>query len=293
MLKILERTSETVFVPLTVGGGVKDTTDTDGTDFSALDVARLYFKAGADKVSVGGDAVLAAEEYYARGHKLNGMTGIETISKAYGNQAVVVSVDPKKVYVNSPDDTHHHTIKTRHPSAEGQEYVWYQCTIKGGREKRDLDVRQLVQAVEAMGCGEILLNSIDKDGTNSGFDTELINDVKEAVKIPVIASSGAGNPSHFKDVFTRTKTDAALGAGMFHRREYTVKQVKEYLTGEGACGEACGGGSCSSRRNMTLNNDVARPWIGKHDNERCPAKTLCHRQIDAPQHGYRGQTKEW
>lgn len=233
MLEILRKTSETVFVPLTIGGGIKDTTDVDGRIMSALDVARLYFKAGADKVSIGGDAVLAAEEYYARGRKLSGMTGIESISKAYGNQAVVVSVDPKKVFVDNPEATHHHTLKTQHPNETGQEYVWYQCTMKGGREKRDLDVRQLVQAVEAMGCGEILLNSIDKDGTGSGFDTELINDVKEAVKIPVVASSGAGHPSHFKDVFLHTSTDAALGAGMFHRREYTVKQVKDFLASEG------------------------------------------------------------
>ena len=233
MLEILRKTSETVFVPLTIGGGIKDTTDVDGKIMSALDVARLYFKAGADKVSIGGDAVLAAEEFFERGRKLSGKTGIETISRAYGNQAVVVSVDPKKVFVDSPESTLHHTIKTRHPSEAGQEYVWYQCTIKGGREKRDLDVRQLVQAVEAMGCGEILLNSIDKDGTNSGFDIELINDVKKAVKIPVIASSGAGNPSHFEDVFLNTPTDAALGAGMFHRREYTVKQVKDHLAENG------------------------------------------------------------
>lgn len=85
---------------------------------------------------------------------------------------------------------------------------------KGGREARDVDVRQLVTAVEAMGAGEIMLNSIDQDGTNSGFGFELVNDVKSPVKIPVIASSGAGNPSHFKNVFCKTSTDAALGAGM-------------------------------------------------------------------------------
>lgn len=233
MLKILERTSETVFVPLTIGGGIRDTVDTDGTKLSALDVARLYFGSGADKVSIGGDAVLAAEEYHNDGKMLNGRTAIELISKAYGNQAVVVSVDPKRVYVGSPNDTSHHTIATNRSNAEGQQYCWYQCYIKGGREARDLDVHQLVTAVEAMGCGEILLNSIDKDGTNSGFDTELINDVKAAVKIPVIASSGAGNPAHFEDVFRETSTDAALGAGMFHRREYTVGQIKEHLSQRG------------------------------------------------------------
>ncbi|KAF7587576.1 Histidine biosynthesis bifunctional protein hisB [Aspergillus hancockii] len=233
MLEILRRTSETVFVPLTIGGGIKDTVDPDGTCISALDVATMYFKSGADKVSIGSDAVIAAEQYYEAGEILSGKTAIETISGAYGNQAVVVSVDPKRVYVNSPEDTKHHTIKTQYPSATGQSFCWYQCTIKGGREARDLDVRQLAIAVEAMGAGELLLNCIDKDGSNSGFDLELINDVKASIKIPVIASSGAGNPGHFAEVFERTTTDAALGAGMFHRGEYTVSEVKDYLDGKG------------------------------------------------------------
>lgn len=214
MLEILRRTSETVFVPLTIGGGIRDTVDTDGTKVSALDVAKMYFESGADKISIGSDAVIAAEEYYKAGEKLSGSTAIETISKAYGKQAVVVSVDPKRVYVTRPEDTKHHTIRTSYPNEAGQDICWYQCTVKGGRESRDIDVRQLVKAVEAMGAGEILLNCIDKDGSNSGFDLELINDVKEAVKIPVIASSGAGKPAHFAEVFERTSTDAALGAGM-------------------------------------------------------------------------------
>ncbi|KAF1963255.1 imidazole glycerol phosphate synthase HisHF [Byssothecium circinans] len=229
MLEILRRTSETVFVPLTIGGGIRDTVDTDGTKISALDIATMYFKSGADKVSIGSDAVTAAEEYYARGSKLDGKTAIETISRAYGNQAVVISVDPRRVYVSSLAATSHHTIKTTTRGPNGEEYCWYQCTIKGGREGRDFDVRQLVTAAEAMGAGEILLNCIDKDGTNSGFDLELINDVKAAIKIPVIASSGAGNPAHFDEAFAKTTTDAALGAGMFHRGEYTVKQVKDHL----------------------------------------------------------------
>ncbi|KAI1762180.1 imidazole glycerol phosphate synthase HisHF [Hypoxylon sp. FL1150] len=234
MLEILRRTSETVFVPLTVGGGIRDTVDTDGTKVSALEIATMYFKSGADKVSIGSDAVLAAEEYYAVSRKLFGNTAIEQISKAYGNQAVVVSVDPKRVYVpNGSDATRHNTIRTRFPGPRGEEYCWYACTIKGGRETRDIDVVELVQAVEAMGAGEILLNCIDKDGTNSGFDLELIEQVKDAVRIPVIASSGAGNPGHFEEVFEKTRTDAALGAGMFHRGEYTVKQVKDYLADKG------------------------------------------------------------
>jgi len=225
MLEILRRTSETVFVPLTIGGGIRDTTDTDGTKVSALDIATMYFKSGADKVSIGSDAVTAAE--------LSGKTAIEQISKAYGNQAVVVSVDPKRVYVKDASETKHRTLNTVFPGPNGETLCWYACTIKGGRETRDMDVEELTQAVEAMGAGEILLNCIDKDGTNSGFDLELINQVKAAIKIPVISSSGAGVPGHFEEVFLKTTTDAALGAGMFHRGEYTVKQVKDYLVEKG------------------------------------------------------------
>ncbi|KAI1341433.1 putative bifunctional histidine biosynthesis protein hishf [Xylariaceae sp. FL0016] len=233
MLEILRRTSETVFVPLTIGGGIRDTLDTDGTKVSALEIATMYFKSGADKVSIGSDAVLAAEEYYAVGRKLYGNTAIEQISGKYGNQAVVVSVDPKRFYVPKMDATRHATLKTSFPGPKGEEYCWYACTIKGGRETRDMDVVELAQAVEAMGAGEILLNCIDRDGTNSGFDLELINQVKQSIKIPVIASSGAGKPGHFEEVFAKTTTDAALGAGMFHRGEYTVQQVKDYLANTG------------------------------------------------------------
>lgn len=214
MLEILRQTSKNVFVPLTIGGGIRDTVDVDGVEVSALKIATLYFQSGADKVSIGSDAVQAAEDYHKNGKILTGITAIESISAAYGNQAVVVSVDPRRVYVQSPKETTHHTIKTEFPGVLGEEYCWYQCTVNGGREGRDVDVRQLVTAVEAMGAGEILLNCIDRDGTNAGFDLELIDDVKKSIKIPVISSSGAGKPDHFNDVFTRTTVDAALGAGM-------------------------------------------------------------------------------
>lgn len=214
MLEILRKTSETVFVPLTIGGGIRDTVDADGSTVSALDVATMYFKSGADKVSIGSDAVAAALAYYQSGRRLTGRTAIETISAAYGNQAVVVSVDPKRVYVHSRDDTTHRIIPTSFPGPDGEGYCWYQCTVKGGRETADLDVQQLVEAVEAMGAGEILLNCIDRDGSNSGFDLELIQAVKESIRIPVIASSGAGTPAHFEQVFTKSDADAALGAGM-------------------------------------------------------------------------------
>ncbi|RYO90790.1 hypothetical protein DL764_008393 [Monosporascus ibericus] len=233
MLEVLRRASESVFVPLTIGGGIRDTVDVDGTEVSALEIATMYFKSGADKVSIGSDAVLAAEEYHAAGGNLFGNTAIEQISRAYGSQAVVVSVDPKRVYVPKADATRHSTLKTAFPGPKGESHCWYACTIKGGRETRDLDVVELARAVEAMGAGELLLNCIDRDGTSAGFDLELVDQVKAAVRIPVIASSGAGNPGHFAEVFERTGADAALGAGIFHRGEYTVKQVKDHLAERG------------------------------------------------------------
>ncbi|KAF8426038.1 hypothetical protein EV426DRAFT_41222 [Tirmania nivea] len=235
MLEVLRQTSKHVFVPLTIGGGIRDVADPDGTVHSALEVAKEYFASGADKVSIGSDAVAAAEAYYANNGIPTGTSSIEQISSAYGNQAVVVSIDPRRVYIPDPNlpTFPHEYIPTGFPGANGETHVWYQATVKGGRESRPLSVQALARAVEALGCGELLLNSIDKDGTNSGFDLELINAVKRAVRIPVIASSGAGRPDHFIEVFEGTETDAALGAGMFHRGEYEVGQVKSMLAEKG------------------------------------------------------------
>ncbi|QLL32662.1 hypothetical protein HG536_0D01840 [Torulaspora globosa] len=233
MLEVLKRAARTIFVPLTVGGGIKDIVDADGTKVPALEVASLYFQSGADKVSIGTDAVFAAEKFYSLGGKGDGSSPIETISKAYGAQAVVISVDPKRTYVSSPSETHNKTFKTKFPNAKGQEWCWYQCTVKGGRECRDIGVWELTKACEALGAGEVLLNCIDKDGSNSGYDLELIEHVKNAVSIPVIASSGAGNPEHFEEAFKNTHADACLGAGMFHRGEYTVNDVKKHLLHRG------------------------------------------------------------
>ncbi|CUS21325.1 LAQU0S02e11122g1_1 [Lachancea quebecensis] len=233
MLEVLKQAAKTVFVPLTVGGGIKDIVDVDGTQIPALQVAALYFASGADKISIGSDAVYAAEKYYESGERGDGTSPIETISKSYGAQAVVISVDPKRVYVDGPESTKHKTFETKFPNEKGQTWCWYQCTIKGGRESRDMGVWELTRACEALGAGEVLLNCIDKDGSNSGYDLELINHAKEAVKIPVIASSGAGEPKHFKEAFESTGADACLGAGMFHRGEYTVNDVKQYLLDSG------------------------------------------------------------
>ncbi len=233
MLKVLEETSKNVFVPLTIGGGIRDYTDSNGQVYSALDVASQYFRSGADKISVGSDAVEVALAYLATGEK-TGTSAIEQISRVYGNQAVVISIDPKRAWVDSPDEAKgHHLIQPPEPGPENQAYCWYQCTVQGGRETRDLDAVALAVACEALGAGEILLNCIDKDGTNSGFDLDLINAVRAAVSIPVIASSGAGCEAHFAQVFEQTGAEAALAAGIFHRKEVPIQAVKNHLAQRG------------------------------------------------------------
>lgn len=258
MLAVVAQAAETVFVPLTIGGGIRDTVDPDGTARSALEVASAYFAAGADKVSIGSDAVFAVEELLARkksrrnGEKgsTNGATpinGITAIAAAYGSQAVVVSVDPKRVYAKTVEEVaeiHRPCVvdlaATSLPGSStstlkpdlgpnGERYCWYQCTVKGGREVRDLDVVQLVQGSAELGAGEILLNSVDKDGQKSGFDLRLVDLVKRSVRVPVVASSGAGNPEHFVDVFKATEVEAALAAGIFHRKEVPISAVKDAM----------------------------------------------------------------
>ena len=229
MIELLKQTSRKLFVPLTIGGGIRDYTDKNGRKYTALEVAAEYFRSGADKISIGSDAVLIVEDYLKTGVK-TGESSIEQISKVYGNQAVVISIDPRRVYVKSPDEVSHNVIETSVPGMNGEKYCWYQCTINGGRQGRDVDAVTLAQVCEKFGAGEILLNCIDKDGTNSGFDIELVNSVKNAVTIPVIASSGAGCEEHFHEVFTKTEAESALAAGIFHRKEVPIGDVKEYLT---------------------------------------------------------------
>ncbi|TKY89990.1 hypothetical protein EX895_001288 [Sporisorium graminicola] len=259
MLSLLEAAAAKIFVPLTIGGGIKDSVDPDGTPRPAKEVADAYFRAGADKVSIGSEAVYAVEELYARAEQngqesetnplkfsdacLTGKTGIETISKGYGAQAVVVSIDPRRVYVGEGE-----TVNPKHApclveGAKGSEDEgkrwWYRCTVKGGREDRDVDVIQLARGVQRLGAGEVLLNSIDRDGSNKGFDRQLVELVRGSVDIPVIASSGAGTAQHFVDVFTpvpgggEATVEAALAAGIFHRNECSIDEVKSTLLQKG------------------------------------------------------------
>ncbi|KAL7550502.1 hypothetical protein ACHAWF_013721 [Thalassiosira exigua] len=234
MLQVLEEASKKIFVPLTVGGGIRSYKDPEsGKEYSALEVAGRYFRAGADKISIGSDAVYAAENFVNSGGKRTGGTSIETISQVYGVQAVVVSIDPKRVYASSPGDVDekHTTVKLdddqKGPNGEG--YCWYQSTVKGGREARDICAVTVAKSVESLGAGEIMLNCIDMDGQCKGFDHALMNAVCGAVTIPVIASSGAGKEGHFSDVFKRTGVRAALAAGMFHRKEVEIASVKTHM----------------------------------------------------------------
>jgi glutamine amidotransferase/cyclase len=157
MLNVLKKTSEKVFVPLTIGGGIRDYVDKNGRAYTALEVASEYFRSGADKISIGSDAVQIAQDFLKAGCK-TGQSSIEQISSVYGNQAVVISIDPKRIYVDSPQAVGHHVIPTEIFGPRGERYCWYQCTVKGGREGRNLDAVTLAQVCEKLGAGEILLN---------------------------------------------------------------------------------------------------------------------------------------
>lgn len=240
MLAVLEAASERVFVPLTVGGGIRQYTDpSSGKSYTALEVASRYFRAGADKVSIGSEAVIAAEEFFSRGCVADGSTAIEQIAHVYGRQAVVVSIDPKRVYVESAEGDEeckkigHVIVEARKPGPKGERFCWYQCTVKGGREGRPICAVRLAIAVESLGAGELLVNCVDNDGQKDGFDEPLIAAVCARVKIPVVASSGAGSPAHFESVFKNTRVEAALAAGIFHRREVSISEVKTHVHAAG------------------------------------------------------------
>ena len=179
---VVERTAEQVFVPLTVGGGIR-----------TLDDFRELLRAGADKISVNSAAVARPEL-------------ITEAAERFGSQCVVLAVDAR----SRGDGT-------------------WEVVVAGGRKPTGLDLLDWVKRGEALGAGEILLTSMDADGTKAGFDLPMTRAVTEAVGIPVIASGGCGSLSHFAEVFEETGCDAALAASLFHFGELTVPQVKDYL----------------------------------------------------------------
>ena len=179
---VVERTAEQVFVPLTVGGGIR-----------TLDDFRELLRAGADKISVNSAAVARPEL-------------ITEAAERFGSQCVVLAVDAR----SRGDGT-------------------WEVVVAGGRKPTGLDLLEWVKKGETLGAGEILLTSMDADGTKAGFDLPMTRAVTEAVGIPVIASGGCGSLSHFAEVFEETGCDAALAASLFHFGELTVPQVKDYL----------------------------------------------------------------
>uniref|UniRef100_A0A0E0CY88 Glutamine amidotransferase domain-containing protein n=1 Tax=Oryza meridionalis TaxID=40149 RepID=A0A0E0CY88_9ORYZ len=182
-----------------------------------------------------GKPVDLASQYYIDGadEVKTGKSSLEQISRVYGNQAVVVSIDPRRVYVKNPEEVQFKTVKMSNKGPLGEEYAWYQCTVSGGRDSRPIGAYELAKAVEELGAGEILLNCIDCDGQGCGFDIDLVKMVSDAVTIPVIASSGAGAVEHFSEVFEKTNASAALAAGIFHRKEVPISAVKEHLVDAG------------------------------------------------------------
>lgn len=187
---VVRRTAQQVFVPLTVGGGIR-TSD----DFKEL------LRAGADKISVNSAAVSNKQL-------------IAEAAQKFGSQCVVVAIDARAC-----------TDLEKCPSG-------YEVYVAGGRKPTGLDAVAWAKEVYGLGAGEILLTSMDKDGTKSGFELNLTDMVAQSVGIPVIASGGCGNLEHFAEVFEKTGADAALAASLFHYGELTVPQVKEYLNGK-------------------------------------------------------------
>lgn len=179
---VVERTASQVFVPLTVGGGIRTL-----EDFQRL------LRAGADKISVNSAAV-------------QDPTLISRAAERFGSQCVVLAIDARK----RTDGT-------------------FEVVTAGGRTPTGLDAVEWAQQGEALGAGEILLTSMDADGTKAGFDLEMTRSVTQAVSIPVIASGGCGTLEHFAQVFQETGCDAALAASLFHFGELTVPQVKDFL----------------------------------------------------------------
>jgi len=186
ILKVLEKTATKVFIPLTVGGGIRD-----------LEDIRILLKSGADKVSINTAAVENPEL-------------VRAASEEFGSQCIVVAIDAKKI---DPERWIVHTY--------------------GGTKPTSLLAISWAKRVEELGAGEILLTSMDKDGTKEGYDLELTRKISESVNIPVIASGGAGNLEHLYEAFTIGKADAVLAASIFHYGEHSIQETKEYLRSRG------------------------------------------------------------
>jgi cyclase len=237
MKNIVRRVARVIDIPFTVGGGIKK-----------LEDARAILLNGADKVSINTAAVKNPEL-------------IGELVSIFGKQCVVVAIDAERnyKYENLDDEINlfslgkkrdfyddymfdnnrkynetalNRKINSKRPSEHSKKY-WFEVKIYGGKESTGIDAIHWAKKIEALGAGEILLTSIDTDGTEYGYDLGLTKSICEAVRIPVIASGGCGEPEHMLHVFKRTDVDAALAASIFHYDKFSVKKVKEYLKDNG------------------------------------------------------------
>lgn len=203
MIDVIERTANEVFIPLTVGGGI-----------NSIEDIRQILRAGADKVSINTAAVKNPQL-------------IKEASDIFGAQCIVTAIDCKRN--TNIEDNPDKTIL----ELEDGSKAWYEVVIYGGRKPTGLDAVKWAKKVEELGSGEILLTSMDRDGTYDGFDIPITRKLSEELEIPIIASGGVGNPEHMYRGFVDGKADAALAASIFHFGEYTVNDVKEHLKKKG------------------------------------------------------------
>jgi cyclase len=222
ILDVVMKTAEDVFMPLTVGGGIRSLND-----------IRDLLNSGCDKVSMNTTAV--KDPYF-----------ISRAAEKFGSQCIVVAIDAKRVPNDIPDATGEDwfdepslkdiclKIPPITPLVKGDEggLLWA-ISIHGGRTIKLIDAVRWAKKVEELGAGEIMLTSMDKDGTKDGYDIELTRAISEAVTIPVIASGGAGTLEHLYEALSDGKADAVLAASIFHYREYTIREAKEYLKSKG------------------------------------------------------------
>jgi len=193
---LVRKVASVIDIPFTVGGGVK-----------SLEDARNILLNGADKVGINTGAI--------KNPKV-----ITELMELFGRQCVVVAIDAKRNY--NADDT-------KNIFNEGDKKFWFEVFIYGGKEGTGIDVIEWVKEAESLGAGEILLTSIDKDGTKDGYDTLLTKSVVDSISIPVIASGGCGKPEDMIDIFEESDVDAALAASIFHYETHGVNGVKSYL----------------------------------------------------------------